>query len=574
MCGIAGVLDYKCGRSWAENVLKMNDIQAHRGPDDTGTYVDDDICMGHTRLSIIDVSDAGHQPMQVGDLFIVFNGEIYNYVELRKDLESIRAGPFKSKSDTEVLLWAYKMWGKACLERLNGMFSFAIWDRKKQELFCARDRLGIKPFYYYFGRKQFAFSSEIKTLFPHCSAKPNYKVIQQYLVQGSYGLPDETFFDGIKSLPHGHYLMMDSSLNLTIHQYWGKNFNDDKMHDEDKTMEQYLDLMSDSIRLRLRSDVPIGLNVSSGLDSSILLGVIDRYLGYKNAFNAYTYTCDDPAYDECILAGELLENRPHKWHKCVFTEDMFYDSVIKMQYFLDEPFGGLPTLAESRIYERGRGDQTIVFLSGEGMDEQWAGYDYYMNVNEQRNINNISVVQGSKNPLCANCIDPLFIQDYIPIEYPSPFNAPIDNLRFRDIFYTKMPRALRTNDRISMAYGTELRVPFMDYRMIEFAFRMPFDFLIRNGVQKFLLRKISAKILPLKTANREKRKLQTPQREWLKNASWVRDILYSDSFGGRNIFDIRKVKDAYSEYLRGNYDNSFFLWQWLNLEIWFRTFID
>jgi asparagine synthase (glutamine-hydrolysing) len=578
MCGIAGILDISRGRSLRDLISQMNDKQRHRGQDDGGTYFDDGLVIGHNRLSIIDTSPVGHQPMEInnGELVIVFNGEIYNYVELKEQLVSLGAGPFKSKTDTEVLLWSYKIWGKQCLSKLNGMFAFAIWDKNKRELFCARDRIGIKPFYYYLDETVFAFSSEIKALFLDglTNATPNDDVIRKYLMQGSYGLPDETFFKDIRVLSPGHYMTIDDGLNLISSSYWRLDYGSDKIDNEKEAMNEYLSLMSDSIRLRLRSDVPIGLDISSGLDSSILMGVIDYYLGYKSKFHVYTYTCNDQIYDECCFVEELLKNRNHIWHKYSFDKSQFYDSLVEMQYFLDEPFGGLPTLAESQIYKRGRHNGTIVFLSGEGMDEQWAGYDYYLDILNKNDLDDISVVQGTKNPLMQECINKDFISNYIPVTYPLNFKSPVDNLRFRDIFYTKIPRSLRTNDRISMAYGTELRVPFLDYRMVEYAFKIPLKFLIKDGVQKYLLRKMSFEMLPMETVNRSKRKLQTPQREWLKELAWVKDILYSDKFKSRNIFDTKKTQKLYNEYVRGEYDNSFFLWQWINLEVWFRTFID
>jgi asparagine synthase (glutamine-hydrolysing) len=572
MCGIAGVLDFESGRAWEGLVLKMNGIQRHRGPDDNGIYVDDHISLGHTRLSIIDVSDMGHQPMQIGNWVIAFNGEIYNYIELRKDLESLGAGPFKSKSDTEVLLWAYIIWGVKCLEKLNGMFAFVIWDSVKQKLFCARDRLGIKPFYYCDNDKRFVFASEIKTLLLYHRAEPNHKVLQQYLIQGSYGLPDETFFKGVKALPPGHYLEIGNS-GFSIHQYWGKGFNNDKFDNEEVVIEQYLSLMLDSIRLRLRSDVPVGLNVSGGLDSSVLLGVIDYYYKHKSRFEVYTYTCNDPQYDECQFAETLIEKTNHKWNKCIFGQNEFYDSLKRMQWFLDEPFGGLPTLAYSNIFREARRNNTLVLLCGEGMDEQWGGYDYYENVNNSK-IENTSVVQGTQNPLMKEVLLEDFVKTYDPIIYSAPFQTNIDNLKYRDMIFTKIPRSLRFSDRISMAYGTELRLPFLDYRIVEMSFRLPYDFMIRNRQRKYLLRKLAKNIFQSEVIDAQKRPLQTPQREWLRSAVWVEDILNSNSFKNRGIFDSDKVLKMYNMYREGRFDNSFFLWQWINLEIWLRTFMD
>lgn len=581
MCGISGILSFKSemGLQIKSTIEKMNEAQGHRGPDDSGYYFDDKIALGHKRLSIIDLSKMGHQPMILDEFSMVFNGEIYNYIELKKEIQDQFGVTFKTKSDTEVLLWGYKIFGKKVLEKINGMFAFAIWDKNKKSLFCARDRIGIKPFYYAEIDGKLFFASEIKSILSVIETKPtpNYNVLRQYLIQGGYGLPNETFFDGIFALEPSHYMTVDRN-GIKKYKYWGVSETEKfGLDEENKAMDQYLELMLDAVKIRLRSDVKIGINVSGGLDSSALLGAIDYYYGRHVDFNLYTYTCNDPAYDEVQYVGKLINKKKYDWNICPFKEEDFYKSFLSVQLSQDEPFGGLPVLAYSEVFKKAREDGVIVLLSGNGMDEQLAGYDYYrQTLDKNVDISSLSTIQNTSSAIQPSALNKDFSNGYLPIVYPAPFKLALDNLKYRDLFFTKIPRSIRFEDRMSMAYSTELRTPFLDYRLIALSFKMPSEFLFKNGQGKCLLRKIVENILPFKTINAQKRPLQTPQREWIRNAKngWVRDILFSKSFRERNIFDHNAIKKMYNDYNSGHFDNSFFIWQWLNLEMWFRTFID
>jgi len=582
MCGIVGILSLKIGQDVRDNksiIENMNGTQIHRGPDDCGYYFDSEIALGHRRLSIIDLSKMGHQPMELDEFVMVFNGEIYNYVELKKEMQDKFGVPFKTKSDTEVLLWGYKIFGENVLKKINGMFAFAIWNKNKKTLFCARDRIGIKPFYYAKIDGKMIFSSEVKSILSAIKTKPspNYNVIKQYLMQGGYGLPNETFFEGICSLEPSHYMMVDKNV-IKTGRYWGISETEKfDLNEENKAMDQYLELMLDAVKIRLRSDVKIGINVSGGLDSSALLGSIDYYYGKHVDFNLYTYTCNDPIYDEVTYVRRLIDKKTYDWHICPFEEKDFYSAFLSVQLSQDEPFGGLPVLAYSEVFKKAREDGVIVLLSGNGMDEQLAGYDYYkQTLDKNIDVNTVSTIQNTSSAIQPMAISKDFSHGYSPIVYNAPFKLALDNLKYRDLFFTKIPRAIRFEDRMSMAYSTELRTPFLDYRLIELSFKMPSEFLIKNGQGKCLLRKMVENILPFKTLNAQKRPLQTPQREWIRNDKdgWVRDILFSKSFRDRNIFDHNIVEKMYNDYNSGCFDNSFFIWQWLNLEIWFRLFID
>jgi len=425
---------------------------------------------------------------------------------------------------------------------------------------------------------RFIFSSEIKSILSVIrNIYPNNKVIKKYLLHGDYDFDCQTFFQDINVLKPGCWMIIHKDGKVCQDSYWYLNTDIEKFKDgdENEAMEKYLELMSDSIRLRLRSDVPIGLNVSGGLDSSALLGIIDHHYKCKTKFHVYTYTCGDKRYDEVPYVKQLLSGTNHEWKQCLLTESEFYTSLKEMQWYFDEPFGGLPTLAYSKIFKQAKEDGVKVLLAGEGMDEQWAGYDYYLDALRGDSINKISVIQNTKDAT-KDVLSQDFLNGYGDVYYAEPFKDRVDNLKYRDIVYTKIPRSLRFLDRISMAFSTEVRVPFLDYRLVELSFKMPIDFLIRDNIHKYLLRKLVKDMLPSNIVECDKRPMQTPHREWIKNATsgWVKDIIYSESFANRGIFDMKKVYKMYDAYVEGRFDNAFFIWQWINLEIWFRTFID
>lgn len=568
MCGISGIL-HKNGSPKTSDILLMNNLLSHRGPDGSGVFCDESIGLGHVRLKIIDLLSRSNQPMTLENLIIVFNGEIYNYLELKKTL-ALKGAIFKTTSDTEVILWAYKLLGEGCLEEFRGMFSFAIWDQKEKRLFCARDRLGIKPFYFSENKDGFFFSSEIKAILPFIGASPNYKAIQRYLIQGIYAHNDETFFDRICTLQPSHYMVYHQG-KLTISSYWDIK-DRDKFANEQEAKDKYMQVMLDSVNFRLRSDVPIGMNVSGGLDSSLLLGSISRFSNIKT--RTYTYTCSDPNYDETLDAQKLAESFGHEWNPIYFDEKEFLPSLWSSQWYQEEPFGGLPILAHSKTFQRAKAQGVSVVLCGAGMDEQWAGYDYYENALGKLGIGDITVIQGTTNPLSKVVLNEDFVGGYCPVLYPNNFRSNIDNLKYRDLFITKIPRSLRFFDRMSMQHGVELRVPFLDHKLVDFSFKMPDNFMIKSGVRKYLLREMAQELIPNKVAWKPKAPIQTPMREWLKEARWVKDIIFSNSFKQRNIFNNKEVAKTYSDYVAGKFDNSFFLWQWINLEVWFQVFID
>ncbi|WP_369769514.1 asparagine synthase (glutamine-hydrolyzing) [Flavobacterium sp. WC2416] len=562
MCGIAGIVgDFN---NYQLDAMLLS--QHHRGPDATGTYIDGGFAsLGHNRLAIIDLSPQSNQPFldPVGRYVLVFNGEIYNYIELKAELKGHYV--FKTDSDTEVLLAAFLIYGKQCLQKLNGMFSFAIWDIQDKKLFAARDRFGVKPFFYSKQNNSFYFSSEIKAIHAAGISKtPNEKVWASYFAYGSYGNIDETFWEGIAQLPGGHFLEFQNERLILKKWYF---FEDEvAKQSTNLTYEQaknhYLMLLKDSIKLRFRSDVPVGFNISGGLDSSVLLAMVNSSGNNNNKINAYTFYTDNSEYDELPWVEMMVAKTKNPLTKVLLQVDEVPDFAQKMEGQQDEPYGGIPTLAYAKLFEQARKDNVLVLLDGQGMDEQWAGYDYYTKEND-------ATIQGvTDSPFKRNMLSDAFLAKAVKPIYAEPFMEVILNKQYRDLFYTKIPRALRFNDRISMLFSTELREPFLDYRLVEFAFSLPLDFKIKNDVTKFMLREIASEYLADDLVFAPKRPLQTPQREWLAEnlKKWVKYCFETiEKSKYRLWFDKTALEKELQLYFEGNIQSSFHIWQCISL---------
>lgn len=574
MCGIAGI----AGRNWSpEQLDAMVEIQHHRGPDGRATYLNDSktIGLGHNRLSIIDLSSAGDQPMsnQDGSVQIVFNGEIYNYIELRSELSSYS---YQSQSDTEVILAAYERWGMDCVEHFIGMFSFILWDARQEIIFAARDRFGVKPFYYTkLGSDTIAFASEIKALHAAgLSKEPNPNTWATYLSYGLYDHSADTFWQGVQSLPPGHALQWKPD-ELKIWSWYDISAaveNNIDARSEKDVRDEYQALMEESIRLRFRSDVPVGINLSGGLDSSTLLGMVHVVKGGDSNVSAFTFTTGDERYDELIWVKQMLDQTQHPHFVCKLSPKEIPELAGRIQAQQDEPFGGIPTLAYSKIFEKARSEGVLVLLDGQGLDEQWAGYDYYKNAlnNNGNNLKpTLGPVQGSKtSSVKPETLTPEFRSLAKSFNPPTLLSDPLIALQYRDARYTKIPRALRFNDRISMMHGTELREPFLDHRLFELALCQPSDRKIRGETQKWLLREITKDLLPKGIVEAPKRPLQTPQREWLRGPlqNWVEGCIHQALSGWASQWlDADLVQKEWKKYQSGESDNSFYIWQWVSL---------
>ena len=563
MCGIAGIVGPEVKKADLELMLAS---MAHRGPDARGIFHDEGFAViGHNRLSIIDLSHEADQPFTdpSGRYHLSFNGEIYNYTELKKEI-GLRY-TFKTSSDTEVLLAAYLIYGKNCLDKFRGMFSFSIWDNKEKSLFAARDGFGVKPFFYS-NTNDFVFASEIKAIKKTKRSTPNVRQWANYFCHGSYGLPSETFFQDIHQLPAGHYLQFKDG-KLRIEKWY--DFPErisflKKTYSENDIKQNYLKLLKDSMNLRFRADVPLGVNISGGVDSSLLLALVNNYQSSEK-IKAFTFYTGDGRYDELPWVKEMIFQTGNPLEKVKLSPNEVPEYARLISEIQDEPFGGIPTLAYAKIFEKAKDLGIKVLLDGQGMDEQWAGYDYY-------NTKDNSIVQGTgkSGSFKPNVLTKEFKDLAVKTEYPKPFESRLQNLQYRDLFYTKLPRALRFNDRISMAYSTELREPFLDHLLVEYAFALPDEMKIRNDMHKYMLRELTAEFVPFKIAEAPKRALQTPQREWLAEdlKSYVDGRLFILQESSVNEwFDFKCIQKEWEGYQKGDKQNSFYLWQWINASL-------
>lgn len=559
MCGIAGIIGENPNNSFI--LTEMLKVQHHRGPDATGIWIDENVYLGHNRLSIIDLTESANQPMvsECGRYVIVFNGEIYNYKELKSTLNY----NFKTQSDTEVILALFQKKGANMLNDLNGMFVIAIWDSENKSLFLARDRFGVKPLYYSFFQNQFYFASEIKTLWK--SGIPKEKKMSvwvNYINSGSYGMPDECFWNTISQFKAGHYAVLkqdDISLNSKKWYQFETNIKNTPILSKQDLKNQYLELLEQSLTLRFRADVPVGFNISGGLDSSTLLALVDKLNPINNFIEAFTFYCNDERYDELPWVEKLISQTNKPLNPCLLSSENVEKILQKVAYFQDEPFGGFPTLAYSQIFKKAREKGVIVLLDGQGMDEAWAGYDYYLNKSG-------FTIQGTKtSPTRPEVLNEELNEFIYKDIYEKPFDDELKNLQYRDLFYTKIPRTLRFNDRVSMMHSTELREPFLDYRLVELAFAQPENMKIQNGTSKWMLRELVGDLLHKDIAFAPKRPLQTPQREWIANE--LKDFFNDkiSEFSKLDFINEKQVLNIWNDYQNGNQDNSFYLWQWINL---------
>ncbi len=568
MCGITGFVSVDQPAS-PRTIGLMTHPLSHRGPDAEGVWVEGHAALGNRRLAVLDLSDRGHQPMvsRDGRFVMTYNGEVYNYLELKTELED----DCESGTDTEVVLHAFTRWGTESLHRLNGMFAFAVWDRLTERLCLVRDRFGVKPLYYAEYDGTLYFASEIKSLAAAgIPLEPDEETWGLYLRHGAYDGGPSTFFKGVRRLPPGYYLTWQRG-RVELQRWYdvadcvlssGVDARADRV-----VCEEYHQLLLDSVRLRFRSDVPVGVCLSGGLDSSTLVVLLQELFGTDHTVRSYHFASRDPRYDETPWVHRLLAG-----HRCPLTVSYLEASDVpalaeRAIAFQEEPFGGLPTLAMIQLFERARHEGTIVLLDGQGLDEQWAGYHYYAG---PAGASVGFPLQGSSRPAAhAACLSSDFRSEMTAPCYPEPFDNRLGNLRYRDLRYTKLPRALRFNDRASSQASCELREPFLDYRLVELAFRQPAHRLIRDGRHKFLLREIVRPLLPNGFSEAPKRPVQTPQREWLRGPlrEWVESCLSDASLTQCGWFDHVRLRAAWEEYLRGESDNSFYIWQWISVTL-------
>tara|TARA_Y100001960_G_C14778349_1_gene884786 strand:- start:4622 stop:6349 length:1728 start_codon:yes stop_codon:yes gene_type:complete len=549
----------------------MGSVLLHRGPDYQGKFIDGRIGLGHNRLSVIDLSSAGHQPMILEEdgLVLVFNGELFNYRELKKELSG---ESFFSETDSEVLLRGFKVWGKECLQRFNGMFAFAIWDRNKRELFLARDRFGIKPLYYSQRSNGIYFASEPKGLFAAgIPQENNLTAWSTYLEFGTYEHGEYTFFEGVNQLRAGHCMTITSDGAVHLETYYDLaevvGPANEKIEDEDKISAEYFSMLGNSVDICFRSDVPVGIAISGGVDSSILMAMIRKSGQDPSQIKAFTYTCDDPKYDETPWVKELLVQQNHPWYISRTKCETIPDLITKTALNQEEPFGGFNTLCLSELSRLAQLEGVTVLLDGNGLDEQWAGYEYYSKTDWTSEEYLRGPVQASKtSPVRPDCLTPELRGKSEALDFRRPFNSMLDNLRYRDLVYTKIPRALRFADRASMIHSRELRIPFLDHRLVEYSFKVPPSSLICDRQHKYLLRRMAKGIVPDSVLKAQKRPLHTPQREWLANelSGFAGDLIHSRKFRELGWFNLKIVDSEWTNFKKSEADNSFFVWQWIS----------
>ena len=562
---------------------------AHRGPDDEGMWIDPErrVVLGHRRLAIIDRSAAGHQPMVSPDgrWVLAFNGEIYNYAELAAELTAGGHWQFSGSSDTEVLLAAWATWGEASLDHLLGMFAFAIWDQRDHRLVLVRDRFGVKPLYLHLPRSGGIVSaSEIGALHAvGIGTRPDPSAWAGYLLDGQMEFADRSFWSEVMPLPAGHLARWhqgDASGAVTIEPWYDLAAAVDAAGWDDRPDDEVLDeseaLVREAVALRFRSDVPVGIAISGGLDSSTLLALVDALGPDEAGVHAFTFTTGDPTYDELPWVQELVAGTAHPLHDCRLRSGEVPELAEELQRVSDGPFGGLPTLAYARLFERARHHGVTVVLDGQGMDEQWAGYDYYRSVTAVDQPT--PILQGtSTSPTRAGCVT----ADLASLAAPAPSvkragplsGDPLVAAQIRDLTAVKLPRALRFNDRASMAASCELREPFLDHRLVELALRQPRDRKLDNSTGKVLLRRLARERLNARDVAAPKRPVQTPQREWLRGPlrSWVRDLVADGMSWQPDWLTAAGAWGELDQFLAGDGDNAFFVWQWLSLGLVART---
>ena len=622
MCGIAGIISgcRDCGRLERE-IRAMNQLQAHRGPDAEGIWLDEatGVALGHRRLSVIGLGEEGTQPMTDGKRWLVFNGEIYNYRELRQELGVDR---FRTSTDSEVILLGYEKWGEGVLNRLIGMFAFAIWDPEEQYLFAARDRFGIKPFYFTNQKGEFRFASEAKSLLPFLpSVDLSEKGLHDYF---TFQLPlgETTLFEGIQQLPAAHSLSFTArNPSPKIRKYWEVSYERDFRHSEKYLLEQLEEILTDSVSLHTRSDVPIGGYVSGGVDSSLISIMasdgVDDYLGFTGKFTS------PDGYDESRYAVAAAKHGGFELLQRDMQASDFIENLSNVIYHLDYPVAGPGSFPQYMVSELAAQHRKVV-LGGQGGDEIFGGYARYLVAYLEQAVK--GAIEGtadeaqfiltyesmSKSLRALDGYQPMLAsfwskglfgprdERYIDLVDRSsgvrfapwvadssydPRETALELFRAENVnsgsyfdemthfdFKTLLPGLLHVEDRMSMAHGLEARVPFLDHRIIELTATVPSDIKFRDGELKRFLRKSMMHKLPVEIVERtDKMGFPVPLSYWRNNDSAMRDFVDElfKSSRARNAFPLAvpNEKDVASLSDRG-------LWAYVGMEVWFQEFQD
>lgn len=608
MCGICGIIEFNkpVNRDLLQGMIqKMH----HRGPDDNGIFIDDRVGLGFVRLSIIDLSTDGHQPMisDDGRYTIIFNGEIFNYIELRNELKQ-NGIVFNTKTDTEVLLKSFIFWGEDCLHKFNGMWAFVIYDKLKNEIFASRDRYGVKPFYYAQTNEGIVFSSEIPSILSVIGKpKPNKQVIFDYLVFNRTDQTEQTFFTGINKLQHGHALRIKN--NEVKVSKWYNLREQVKRAEPFKNSDEYLELFKSSIELRLRSDVPVGVCLSGGLDSSSIVTVLLKKFDFKNV-NTFSAVYLKGQYgDETEFINEF-KSEVKNMHYVTPDAASLKGDLLQFVKVHAEPIPTTGPYAQYKVMELAKG-KVVVTLDGQGADEELAGYHYFFGFYYKDLLKTLKLFTLVKEMIYYMKIHRSFyaIKTFLYFLLPESLKTKIRVAEYNyfnsefvdehktansiagniygsgslndallDHFEYKLEHLLKWEDRNSMAFSLEARVPFLDYRLVERTLAGQSNQKIKNGMTKSILRNAMKGLLPEKIRLRkDKLGYGTPEDEWFRQEEWqlyIRQLLKSNTFRERKIIDAEKALLLYERHVKKEINISKEIWKWIHLELWYREFID
>lgn len=593
MCGITGIINLDKKSVDRSLIKQLNDLITYRGPDDEGFYFDDNngIGFGHRRLSILDLSSLGHQPMSTDDekIWITYNGEVYNYIEIGEEL-SAKGYTFKSKTDTEVILKAYQEWGYNCVEKFNGMWAFAIWDSNSKKLFCSRDRFGIKPFYYFKNNNVFIFASEIKQILLH----PEYKfsvnkvAVYEYLSFWKFNHTNETFYENIYQLNGSNSLILDLSSdqnNIKIQEYWDIDLEKDKLNlSEKEYSEKFYEKFYESIKFRLRSDVPVASCLSGGLDSSSIVCMVNKQLQeLPDAPPQETYSSchKDKRFDETEYVKAIEEKVNVKPNHVFPDAQTFVEELRDLIWHMDGPTVNGSIFSQRSIFKAAHKNNIKVMLDGQGGDEVLAGYHcyfapyllellkefkiikfikelYYLRKhhdhragflfkNMKNMVTNLFTVDKNKftwlkKDFQALALNSSKLTHYNFVSYTSDR---LKNELYKLIRFTNMPALLHYEDRNSMAFSIESRVPFLDYKLVEYSFAIPNNQKIDKGTTKVILRSAFKSLLPEKILNRQdKMGFESPDVTWIHGIfkGYLDSLLDSEAAQDLDIFEIEELK--------------------------------
>ncbi|MEQ1885605.1 MAG: asparagine synthase (glutamine-hydrolyzing) [Bryobacteraceae bacterium] len=605
MCGINGILHHDPSRPVEARVIeRMRAAQVHRGPDDSGAWIHQNVGFGFNRLSIIDLS-GGHQPMlsEDGAICLVFNGEIYNFQELRAEL-SQQGHRFRTKSDTEVILCAWQQWGEQCVTKLRGMFAFVLWDERQRILFGARDRFGIKPLYYWAGEQSFAFASELKSLleFPDVPRKLDGTALEQFL-RHRYVLAPRTILEGVRKIPPAHSFVVANG-RFRLQRYWSLPEGPARKVSERDAVEEFRHLTDETMRLHLISDVPLGAFLSGGLDSSAVVAWMKR-IGTAD-IKTFTVGYDSPE-SELPYAKRVAEHVGTDHHALVLTPERFRDLLPKIVWHMDEPVGDEASLPLYFLSEFAKSKVSVV-LSGEGSDEIFLGYEAYpwhTEISKRNAIPGLPLAARLAYALFPNRFQSLRTVLGVPLEtryqglgqvfrtteLPEVFDPPGDFDRSISALYDACKRKeaaermsfvdmnswlpddlLVKADRMTMAASLELRVPFLDHRIVEFAWQLPLSLKMDGYNVKHILKRSVADMLPQEIIQREKMGFPVPLKSWFREelTSYAQETLLSQ--GGVTDFlkrdGLRSVCEAHQTQ-----DRSRHIYALLVLDQWCRHFL-